>query len=138
MQNISQEFQEEYPEVEVALDVADPDIALGVKDIERAFHELIENAIIHNDKEHPWVGISIANEDVGVSVRIADNGPGIFDAEVRTIEEVTRNLLEHGSGLGIDLAYWVIRRSGGRLTMTAREPEGTVLTIWLPSTTNTQ
>jgi len=39
--------------------------------------------------------------------------------------------LYHGSGLGLWLVYWIVRRSGGSINVEDRDPRGTVVTIEL-------
>jgi len=77
-------------------------------------------------------------DDEMALVRVADNGPGIpaFDREV--LESGTAiETLSHGSGLGLWLVYWVVRRSGGKVTVTDRDSVGTTVTVSLPVVSTT-
>jgi len=40
--------------------------------------------------------------------------------------------LSHGSGLGLWLVYWVVKRSNGEITVSDHEQRGTTITVSLP------
>jgi PAS domain S-box-containing protein len=82
------------------------------------FEELVENAIEHHPGE-PHVRIGAERTDEWVTIRIADDGPGISDIEHEIVagdREITP--LEHGSGLGLWLATWIVEAYGGHLDVT--------------------
>lgn len=64
---------------------------------------------------------------------VADDGPGIPEHEYAVLSKGTETALEHGSGLGLWLVFWVIDRSGGELAFEDNEPSGTVVTMTLPA-----
>ncbi len=122
---------------DVTIDVTAPPTApvLAPKLLDRAIEELIQNAITHNNSESPWLGVTITRvpDDDMVTVTVEDNGPGIPEIERRflnTPEEATD--LSHGSGLGLWLVYWIVRRSGGELQFQERTPRGSHVTVRLP------
>lgn len=121
------------PEVSFDIDVTEPAVFKAVDGIEQAFIELIQNAIEHNDGEQPRVVITVAPDAKGVAVEIADNGPGLSDAEMTTLESVSSDPIEHGTGIGLDIAYWYIRRSGGWISAAESQSGGTRVTVWLPA-----
>jgi len=98
-----------------------------------AFDELLTNSIEHNDAEPPRVRVSVENETENGTVRIAlrDNGPGIPDYEMRPIERGTETALEHGSGVGLWIATWIVREAGGTIGF-AETDDGTTVTVRLP------
>ncbi|WP_158599394.1 sensor histidine kinase KdpD [Halobellus sp. Atlit-38R] len=104
--------------------------------LEYALQNLLENAVIHNDKETPqlWVSASVP-EDPGaeyVEIEIVDNGPGIPDSEVAVLEQGYETPLEHSGGLGLWLSKWIVAESSGRLSADTASPHGTRICIRLP------
>lgn len=73
-------------------------------------------------------------------VTIADNGPGIpaedlphiFERFYRTEKSRTRSKDGKGFGLGLSIAYWIVRHHGGRIEVESQEGKGTCFTVWLP------
>jgi len=111
--------------------------------LETALGELLENAIRHSDRETPRVVVGVAvettdgdgdgDDDGGkrVRVRVADDGPGIPEAERAVLTAGTESQLEHGSGLGLWLVHWTAALSGGELAFAPGEPRGSVVTLSL-------
>jgi len=124
----------------VALSVSTPDevVVTAIPAIESALEELIRNAATHNDHETPRIEVTVTVDDGMADVRIADNGPGMSEFDREVIESGTATeALTHGSGLGLWLVYWVVKRSNGELGVTEREPRGTTLTVSLPVVSTT-
>ena len=124
----------------VALSVSTPDeiVVTAIPAIESALEELVRNAAAHNDHERPRIEVTVTVDDGLAEVRIADNGPGIpeFDRDVIDSGTATE-ALTHGSGLGLWLVYWVVKRSNGELAVSEREPLGTAITVSLPVVSTT-
>ena len=75
-----------------------------------------------------------AAETTGLAhVAVADDGPGIPDHEYEVLTAGEETALEHGSGLGLWLVFWVVTKSGGDLSFDDREPRGSVVTLTLPA-----
>ncbi|WP_302080457.1 PAS domain-containing sensor histidine kinase [Salinibaculum rarum] len=89
----------------------------GIRDLDFAFRNLIENALEHgHDGTPPTVTVEVTEaDDEWVTVSVTDDGPGIPDHEVRVIERGEETALEHASGLGLWLVDQVIEQSGGDL-----------------------
>jgi len=103
--------------------------------VDRAFEELLENALVHNDRSQPEISVELTHTDDGaVSVRIADNGPRIPPEEacILTGEEQV-DPLSHGSGLGLWLVYWIVERSDGDIRVESNDPRGNVIEVTFPS-----
>lgn len=99
-----------------------------------ALRELIENALVHADREAPSVDVSVATADGETVVRIADDGPGIPALERELLTTRTEeSQLAHGRGLWLWLTYLIVRRSGGRIEFADNEPRGSVVTVALPT-----
>lgn len=151
------DLREEYPGVDVTASLPDEAWALALPSLRLAVENVCENACEHNDDPDPRVEIAVASlerdgldferggsddrdfergesddapADGGrVRVTVADNGPGIPEQDRTAIGEGRETELEHGSGLGLWLTYWVVENSGGQLRFRDNEPRGSVVTI---------
>lgn len=98
------------------------------------FRNLLTNAINHNDKEIPEVTVSVAVDNHTVSIRIADNGPGIPDEHKEMIfQEGQQSPDSNGTGLGLYLVETLVDRYNGTVWVEDNEPEGSVFVIELPT-----
>jgi len=122
-----------HPHAEVTVDGPDSVAAFAADSVARAIEELLTNAIIHSDDEHPSVRVGIEPGAEAVRVSVADDGPGLPEVERDVLEDGTEiDALYHGSGLGLWLVHWIVRRSGGSASVETGETEGTTVTISLP------
>lgn len=74
---------------------------------------LVENAVVHNDSDDPRVEVTGSRQGEAVRISVADNGPGIPDAELAALENGAETALTHSSGLGLWIVSWATRRLGG-------------------------
>lgn len=65
-------------------------------------------------------------------ITITDNGPGIPDAFKTEVFNPFFTTREEGTGLGLNIAFNIIRRHGGGLDVKSREGEGASFIITLP------
>ena len=101
--------------------------------VDSAIENLLANAVEHNDDStSPTVWVDVAVEGDVVTVRIADDGPGIPAEEVAVLQRGRETSLEHTSGLGLWLVHWIVTESGGSVSFEEREPEGSVVELVLP------
>jgi signal transduction histidine kinase len=134
LQEQVEDFEDEYPDVEIEADFPDfvPVATYGTLSI--AFYELMENAIIHNDTgcDPKRVFVSLETSMASTAeLTIRDNGPGIRQSEVKPIIEGEETPLEHGSSIGLWLTRWVVNDHGGELDLSAVE-SGTEARLTLP------
>jgi PAS domain S-box-containing protein len=128
------EFREAHPEadLEVEFDCPDDVAVVAIPGVERAVCELLENAVIHSDRESPRVSLSVGATGTHVRIRVADTGPGIPPTEWKVLTgEHEIDPLSHGTGLGLWLVHWLITSAGGRLSFEENDPRGSVVTIQL-------
>jgi PAS domain S-box-containing protein len=101
--------------------------------LESVFRNLLNNAITHNDKEIPEIDVSGTADDETVTVRVADNGPGIPDnQQERIFEKGEKALDSDGTGLGLYLVRTLTDRYGGDISVEENEPDGSVFVVELP------
>ena len=113
------------------------------QDMGRVLLNLINNAFYTvNEKSKrgevgykPMVKVSTEKREKGVGIRVWDNGDGIPDAIKEKIFQpfFTTKPTGQGTGLGLSLAYDIVKAHGGELTVESRVGEGTGFFILLPS-----
>jgi signal transduction histidine kinase len=104
-------------------------VTIGFRDAVRA---VLENAVEHNDTDHPTVEAAVVESLDGgyYDVRIADDGPGIPADEAQVVREPSqRSQTQHLDGLGLWTARWVLQNSGGDLEFSSNAPRGTVVPL---------
>ena len=98
--------------------------------LERAFENLVRNA---RDAAGPagqvWIEVERGRD--AVLVTIADNGPGM-PPEVRSSLRPFFTTKSGGLGLGLPLAYKIVRQHGGDLLLAERSPRGLSVRVRLP------
>jgi PAS domain S-box-containing protein len=125
-----------------------PDVEVpGNELLEAVFRNLIQNAIVHNDKEAPKVHVSTSRREETVTIAIADNGPGIPDEQKEQIfGKGEKGLDSPGTGIGLYLVETLVEQYGGEVWVEDRgdteaapdswgdedDPEGSVFYVELP------
>jgi signal transduction histidine kinase len=97
-----------------------------------ALENVIENAIEHARTPNPTVRIDVALDDrETLRIDVHDEGPGIPDAEVDVLASGSESRLDHGSGIGLWIVEWSLRRIGGSVSFD-RSAEGTTVRLSVP------
>lgn len=118
-------LEDKFPRAEVVLENC-PEVAVAAdKSLGDALEAVLENAVVHNDGEHPSVSVSVdANED-WVTVSVADDGPGLQGEDEETVFGLAeRSQVYHGGGFDLFYVSKLIERYSGRLSVRNRAPEG--------------
>lgn len=97
-----------------------------------AFRYLIENAVVHADRDGPDVRVRVLVGDGHAAVVFEDEGPGIPDLELEALARGVEGALSHTDGLGLWLVTWIVENSGGERDV-GREGGSTVVTVALPA-----
>ena len=102
--------------------------------IGQALSNIVDNAIKYSAdaKEVPAVRVTIEKKDGEISLKVADNGPGIPDRNDRDraterFVRLEQSRSQPGSGLGLSLAKAVMKFHGGRLDLLQDDPGLTVV-----------
>ena len=131
--------------IETNLDDSIEKINIVPQDIGRAILNLITNAFYAvNEKAKlqsasggytPQVTISTKKRKDEVEIRVKDNGNGIAQDIIDKIFQpfFTTKPTGQGTGLGLSLAYDIIKAHGGEIRVNAKEGEGSEFTIELPN-----
>jgi two-component system, OmpR family, sensor kinase len=85
------------------------------------------------------VNMSMRKVNERVQVVISDTGPGIPSVDLPHIferfyrsEKSRKRSSMGGFGLGLSIAFWIVRNHGGMIDVASSEGMGTTFTIWLP------
>lgn len=100
---------------------------------------LIGNAIKYTQPGGE-VQVSLGKINERARLTISDNGPGIpledmphiFERFYRGEKSRTRQKDGKGYGLGLSIAYWIVRNHGGQIDVDSKPGQGTTFCIWLP------
>jgi len=128
-------FRERYPAAAFSLEAEPATVAIDPDACRTVFREIIENAVVHSDRETPAVTIRTVPTTGGpghVRFEVADNGPGISDQDRTAVEVGEERSLAHGSGIGLSHIHWIVTEYGGDVSIRDNEPRGAVVTVSLP------
>ncbi|CQR53224.1 MULTISPECIES: PAS domain-containing sensor histidine kinase [Haloferax] len=121
-----------YPEATMRTDIETGLNARVDSRVGAALDELIANALKHGGETVDIDVCRTEDDDSKLVVRVADDGPGIPDEEWRVIKRGEETPLEHGTGMGLWLVHWVVKKSGGSMELEASPSGGTAVTLKLP------
>ena len=107
--------------------------------LKQVFINLLANAVKYTP---PGGTVYLAIKKVGDQVQtvIEDTGPGIpakdlphiFERFYRGDKARTRSADGSSFGLGLSIAYWIIKNHNGRIEVKSKEGSGTTFSVWLP------
>lgn len=101
---------------------------------------LISNAINYTP-EGGEITVGLGKSKDYARFTVSDTGPGIppedlshiFERFYRGEKSRTRQK-DKGFGLGLSIAYWIVRNHGGRIEVNSTVGKGTTFCVWLPLT----
>jgi two-component system sensor histidine kinase KdpD len=120
--------------VRLAVDRDLPSVDADAAQLERAFANLIENAIRHGGGRPVLVRSQIVGERI--AIRVVDQGPGIPEGEQERIFEPFQsgdaNGAGGGSGLGLAIAKGFVEANGGEIAVESVTGQGSSFVVGLP------
>jgi heavy metal sensor kinase len=75
-----------------------------------------------------WARVTISDTGPGIP---RDELPHIFERFYR-VDRARRRSAGGGAGLGLSIAYWIVRMHEGRIEVASEEGRGTTFSVWLP------
>lgn len=118
-----------YPSATVTAEIP-PDVSVRAnQSLSHAFSNILINAIEHNDQDVPRVEVSVTPTEERVRTTIADNGPGLNEAEKEQIYAEETRL---DRGFGLYMTETLVSHFGGELRVDDNDPRGAVFTVELP------
>lgn len=117
------------------LDYQLPFLPAGSNRLKQIFINLVMNALQAMEHGGTLLIRSSLDEQQGVSMQIADTGPGIPEDALARIFEPFYTTKEpgEGTGLGLFITRNLVTLLGGRIEVASRLGEGTVFTITFPA-----
>lgn len=125
------DIRENYPAVEVSLSTPDEAMSFAAPQLAEAVSELLTNAAKHGGND-PAIDVAVHRVGDRTTLQIKDNGPGLPAGERRILTDANETALDHGSGLGLPLVYWIIANLDGEIEVTASS-SGTTVEVHLQS-----
>ncbi|HON58633.1 MAG TPA: ATP-binding protein [Smithella sp.] len=108
-------------------------IPMDVNKLQQALLNIIKNALESITEAKGKVTITIDKEGKNyLVVKISDTGCGMTEEEINRIFNPEYTTKEKGVGLGIPLAFEIIRGHGGDIRVISRKRKGTTFEIILP------
>ncbi len=102
--------------------------------LRRALVNILTNAIAFSPAGGAVITIRVSTAGGGVTVEIADQGPGIPPADRKRVFEMFMTTRPEGTGLGLFLAKAAIERSGGTISVADTAPgSGACIRVTLPA-----
>jgi signal transduction histidine kinase len=103
-----------------------------------AFYAVTQKQKAEGQNYKAEVAITTKKVNDRVELRITDNGNGISQANIDKIFQpfFTTKPTGQGTGLGLSLAYDIVKAHGGELDVNTIESEGTIFIISLPISTS--
>jgi signal transduction histidine kinase len=124
----------------LALGEIDQVLVCGDQDrLKQVFVNLVGNAIKYTQPGGEVV-VGVGKQENRARITIKDNGPGIpaedlphiFERFYRGEKSRTRSRDGKGFGLGLSIAYWIVRNHSGQIEVSSKEGQGTTFCVWLP------
>lgn len=131
LSGVVDEVTEAYPTATLTLDCPDEvTVSADPASLRGACRNLVENAAEHGGEE-PTVAVRVETDGASVEVSVEDDGPGIPEHELATLDAGEETPLQHGSGLGLWSANWLADRAGATLSFETGDG-GTLATLTVP------
>ena len=129
-------------DLDVSLEVVVDDPALTADGDPERVHQVVANLLENAVRHSPAGGtveVRARRAGADVVIEVADEGPGIPEAEADRIFErfyradEARSSQAGGAGLGLAIARWIVDLHGGDIHPERREPHGCRMVVTLPT-----
>jgi PAS domain S-box-containing protein len=126
-----------YPDAVVEREGEIPRVQVRANDLlGSVFRNVLKNAVQHNDEPVPEVSVAVTEAADTLTVRVADNGPGVPDDQKSEVFGKSEAGLESaGAGIGLYLVKTLVEGYGGDVRIEDNDPKGAVFVIELPRAT---
>jgi two-component system, OmpR family, sensor kinase len=130
---------------QIKLKIGEIDQVLVCGDRDR-LKQVLVNLISNGIKYTPSGGevvVTLGKQGSHARLIVTDNGPGIpkedlphiFERFYRGEKSRIRSKDGKGFGLGLSIAYWIVRSHQGRIEVSSQPGRGTTFCVWLPLST---
>lgn len=125
-----------YSNVKINMNIKDglPPVHISQSELQQVILNLINNALDAMEKEGGNLALSAWMEKDSIVIEIADDGPGIPQANLARIFDpfFTTKPVGKGTGLGLSICYGIIKKMGGEITARSSVGKGTTFRISIP------
>jgi signal transduction histidine kinase len=132
VESVTERMTAEYQEASITLDFSIHSVQIDAELCRFALENIVENAVVHNDRDCPRVEIRGEEIETGVRIIVADDGPGIPERERSVIENQTETPQSHASSLGLWGTNWAVQQLGGDLSFRESSLGGTTVVLEIP------
>jgi two-component system NtrC family sensor kinase len=117
-----------------------PPIVASETEMQQVFLNLVNNALDAMEKTGGQIELATRRADQGIEISVADNGPGIAEANLARVFDpfYTTKPVGKGTGLGLSICYGIIKKIGGDIQAQSMKGQGTTFNISIPVTGATQ
>ena len=111
----------------------DGDVRVAANDLlSSVVRNLLENAVVHSDREEPTIDVSVTADGEDVRLEVADDGPGVpEDRREDVFGRGEKGLESPGTGVGLYLVDALVDQYGGEVSIEDNDPRGTVVVVRL-------
>jgi signal transduction histidine kinase len=122
-----------YPEATFRVDGDLPDVSVQANDLlSSVFRNILNNAVQHNHNDAPVVEVGCRAANGTVRISVADDGPGIPEAQRDNVFGRSRDGLDDpAAGLGLYLVDRLVDSYTGDVRVEDNEPTGSVFVVEL-------
>ncbi|MFC7056904.1 sensor histidine kinase [Halovenus salina] len=128
-EKLASRLAEEHPEADLSVTTTETVVETNPDVLRAVLWQLLENAAIHTDGPAE-ISLSVTGSPESIDIEVSDNGSGIPDHELQSLESGEETSLKHGSGFGLWLAKWGTVRVGGAIDF--ETSDGTTVTVTIP------
>jgi PAS domain S-box-containing protein len=122
-------YRADCPETDIDFELPESRSVEAHPMLKTAIEELLDNAIQHAPEgETPTISIWTEQSDSEVTLFVEDESGGLTDHEIGVLRSGGENPLEHSSGVGLWLVYWIVESSGANM-IAHRTDEGSLMGI---------
>lgn len=109
-----------------------PRVRSNQNQLQEVLLNLILNAAQAMGEKGGKIALSATANGSMVTLKVADNGPGISPAKVKKVFDPFFTTKATGTGLGLFVSQRIIKSHGGTIDLASEEGKGTCFTIQLP------
>jgi len=111
-----------------------PSLQVSETEVQQVFLNLINNALDAMEKKGGVIDVTTLMEGDHIAVQVADNGPGIPEANLARIFDpfFTTKPVGKGTGLGLSICYGIIKKMGGEIDVHSVTGVGTTFRVLIP------
>lgn len=139
-ETVEEIVRESFPKnagVKLRLELADdlPQARIDVRKMHRALGELIENAVLHDDRGEITVRTFLPQDIRGqwIGLEVSDTGPGVEPSKKQLIFQPFYSGRVKGMGLGLSIVKGIVDAHGGQIREEGTVGDGAKFVILLPA-----